>query len=44
MPVDRVGLSTKPVENSVDGLREVGPSAEFAGEFYGLTTKSPLNK
>jgi len=35
-------LSTNPVENSVDDLRECRPSAESAGEFFEMTTKSPL--
>jgi biotin operon repressor len=37
-------LSTIAVEKSVDDLREYGPSAESAEEFYELTRKSPLRK
>jgi hypothetical protein len=37
-------LSTDPVENSVDGLREGRPSAGSAEESYALIKKSPSRK
>ena len=37
-------LSTDPVENSVDGLRECRPSTGSAEESYALITKSPSKK
>ena len=44
MPGRPVRLSTEPVDNCVDGLRECRPSAESAEEFYEMITKSPRRR
>ena len=44
MPGRRVRLSTEAVDNCVDDLRECRPSAESAGEFYEMITKSPCQR
>jgi hypothetical protein len=41
-PEPYVNLSTEPVDNSVDGLRESGPSADSAGQFVALASFSPF--